>query len=628
MRRLMGVIKDRHGTYYAQQRVPEPLQAAVARVLGSKKPRQVFLKKSLGTKVLKDANMRAKPVLAGFDQIIKRASDLVAANNAPRPTKRSSLNHAEMARMTEAYYGDMLAFDEEARFGGRASTARFVDWTRRNEDPDFVLPYPLESVPEFGINPEQLASWQEQNADALAGARDLLARGDIKAWEDEVEILLWKFDIDLDKKSPSYRELGTNVLRAYVRALEAIDKRNAGEAIETPKFSFASSGSSASGTLREALEGWKKERTRPEGTLSEYARAVEMFIQLHGNLPIADIKKRHALEFREALQLVPRTRSGTLLKAGLPELSHWGHEHPNAPKVSAGTVNKQLGAVQAIAGWGYQHGLVLDETPWPDPFRDMRLEEEQSGRGSFETTELQSVFDAPIFTGSQIPVGGKGSAGFWLPILALFAGARQNEIAGLQVKNVRKVEAVPLIFIVADRALGKRLKAKTSERVVPVHPQLVRIGFLDHVAERERDGQDAWLFPLVAPSQRRAISAWSKWFGHYLRTHIGISNPDRVFHSFRHSFQDALRRATPDAELRDALPGRSSGEKSVSRGYGAKYMIDRWGLRTLKETIDGICYPGLDLSRIQPPSKTKRTRGKEQHRDDHQRVRNLGKVRE
>jgi len=37
---------------------------------------------------------------------------------------------------------------------------------------------------------------------------------------------------------------------------------------------------------------------------------------------------------------------------------------------------------------------------------------------------------------------------------------------------------------------------------------------------------------------------------------------------------------------------------SVSRGYGARYMIDRWGLRTLKETIDAISYPGLDLSRV------------------------------
>jgi hypothetical protein len=214
MRRLMGVIKDRHGTYYAQQRVPEPLQAAVARVLNNGKRKQVFLKKSLGTKILKEANVRAKPVQMGFDQIIRRATELVAAKSAPKPTKRQSLNPAEITRMTEAFFGKLLAEDEEMRFGGRASVVRFVEWMRRNKDPDFVLPYPLESVPEFGISPERLADYRQQNADALTTARELLATGDIRSIiEDEMALLFAEFDIELDRKSPSYRELGTHLLR-------------------------------------------------------------------------------------------------------------------------------------------------------------------------------------------------------------------------------------------------------------------------------------------------------------------------------------------------------------------------------------------------------------------------------
>jgi hypothetical protein len=42
MRALMGLIKDRHGTYYAQQKVPERLQVAVARYLGNGKAKQVL----------------------------------------------------------------------------------------------------------------------------------------------------------------------------------------------------------------------------------------------------------------------------------------------------------------------------------------------------------------------------------------------------------------------------------------------------------------------------------------------------------------------------------------------------------------------------------------------------------
>jgi hypothetical protein len=68
--------------------------------------------------------------------------------------------------------------------------------------------------------------------------------------------------------------------------------------------------------------------------------------------------------------------------------------HPTVQKVSTGTVNKQLGTVQAIAGWGRHNGLVPEEAPWPDPFSEMRLEEEQSQREPFDARDLQTIFDA------------------------------------------------------------------------------------------------------------------------------------------------------------------------------------------------------------------------------------------
>jgi integrase len=111
----------------------------------------------------------------------------------------------------------------------------------------------------------------------------------------------------------------------------------------------------------------------------------------------------------------------------------------------------------------------------------------------------------------------------------------------------------------------------------------VKLGFLKYVAERKRDGADAWLFPLVAPKHGRAvIAAWSKWWGGYLRGHIGVLDTAKVFHSFRHGFKDALRKATPDEELRDALTGHR-GPKSVGRDYGAKAMLARWTIKAPEE---------------------------------------------
>jgi integrase len=609
----MGVIKDRHGTYYAQRRVPEPLQAAVARVLNNGKRKQVFLKKSLGTKILKEANFRAKPVQMSFDQTLRRAAEFVAAKSAPpKTTKRQSLNPAEITRIAEALIGRWLAWDEEQRFNSRASVARFAEWMRRNEDPDFVLPYPLESVPKFGISPDRFEGLRQQHAEALANARELLARGDISIIEVEMGLLLGEFDIDLDRKSPSYHELGMHLLRAYVRALEAVEKRDAGTPIETPKFTLGFSSAPDGASLRDALEGWKKERTRPQDTVSEYTRAIEMFIDLHGNLPVAEIKRSHASEFREALMLVPRTRSGALLKAGLRDLGQWGREHPEAPKVSAGTVNKQLGAVQAIGLWGFSHGLVPDDAPWSDPFKNKRLPEERSTRGPFEAHGLKTIFSAPLFTNQEIPEGGKGPAAFWLPLLALFMGARQAEFAGLRVSDIREDTGTgtPLMWIVADRKVGRRVKTETSERVVPIHSSLCKLGFLDFVAERRREGEKAWLFLPISPDQRGGLKAWSKWWGHYLREHIGIEDRDLVFHSFRHGFTDRARAAGVSEEVRKALMGHSDAS-TVSGGYGAKNMLARWGVNVLKEAIEKITYPGLDLSRVRPPGSTRRTRGTE-----------------
>jgi hypothetical protein len=59
MRALMGLLKDRHGTYYARQRVPQGLEEAVARILNNGKVKQVWLKRSLGTKKVAEANVRA-----------------------------------------------------------------------------------------------------------------------------------------------------------------------------------------------------------------------------------------------------------------------------------------------------------------------------------------------------------------------------------------------------------------------------------------------------------------------------------------------------------------------------------------------------------------------------------------
>ena len=97
--------------------------------------------------------------------------------------------------------------------------------------------------------------------------------------------------------------------------------------IDSPKLIEPSSKVPVSScSLRAAYEGWDKMEQRPTSTRMEFSRGIDRFIELHGDLDVGQINKRHVREFREAAQLVPKHRPGKLRKARLPELVEWSRE--------------------------------------------------------------------------------------------------------------------------------------------------------------------------------------------------------------------------------------------------------------------------------------------------------------
>jgi len=68
------------------------------------------------------------------------------------------------------------------------------------------------------------------------------------------------------------------------------------------------------------------------------------------------------------------------------------------------------------------------------------------------------------------------------------------------------------------------------------------------------------------------------------REKAGVQDTRLVFHSTRHSFADALRRAGVPEDTRDALLGHSSGGK-IGRSYGTGYTM-----RQLQEAVARVNY--------------------------------------
>jgi integrase len=194
------------------------------------------------------------------------------------------------------------------------------------------------------------------------------------------------------------------------------------------------------------------------------------------------------LRVLEALQDIPWPRPGELAKATLPELVEWRHTHPDGPRITGRSVNKQFGGVQAIINWARENGMISDHL-WSDPFSKMRVEEDDPEGGPFDPDELRTLFASRVFTAGECPKAGQGDVAFWLPVLALFTGARRGELTMLQAADVSKDDTTGqwVVAIYNDRDTGKKLKTKGSARTIPLHPELVRLGFLDFVEATGRD---------------------------------------------------------------------------------------------------------------------------------------------
>jgi integrase len=155
-----------------------------------------------------------------------------------------------------------------------------------------------------------------------------------------------------------------------------------------------------------------------------------------------------------------------------------------------------------------------------------------------------------------------------------------------------------VLRVIEDEDAGRSLKTENSARAFPIHPELVRIGFLEFVNQRQiAGGLSARLFPQLTPGSKGGFGeAFSKWFGRY-KNKLGIENKRSVFHSFRHGFKDALRAAGVNEDVNDALTGHGGGN-TVARSYGWEDMVRRFGFPTLNAAVERAQYPGLDLSQL------------------------------
>ena len=355
--------------------------------------------------------------------------------------------------------------------------------------------------------------------------RDLDARR-FDAVEDDAQALLVADDSMLEGDDLSgllYQLLHTRV-RAKVQTIKEMEGDLEFEPEEplTPILLSPAPGSSTLGskTLGEAVELYVKDRRESGNWTSERAagdrrRELNILVEILGaGSAVSKVSPEDILKARAEISV---TRANT-------------------------TVSKIIGNWTALFNWVQRMGWISR-----NPARHLRPKRKKSEgqRQAFDDNDLAALF-GPRLHGESL--GRDRDERWWVMLLALFTGARVEELAQLEVFDIKTTGEVDYISI-TDKALApdgktekRTLKTETSERLVPLHSALIELGFLEYVSAVHNRGHRR-LFHQLRKGRDRGFGVHiSSWFGGY-RKRVGVTSAGKAFHSFRHTTATRLRAA-------------------------------------------------------------------------------------
>lgn len=317
--------------------------------------------------------------------------------------------------------------------------------------------------------------------------------------------------------------------QAVVRLYRDLAARASGEIIETPTVPVVPAvpvvvAKSAGTALDWAalLADWigAKKRKLPAVKITE--RAIAMFTEACGSVAIADLDRGHAAKYRAALV---------------------------AQGLRGRSIRNLLSPLVALLNLAVDSGK-LPLNPWHGVKVDTR---DSTKRLPWRLEQLKALATVN---------NTRDDAGRWLLPLLLYTGCRLGEIAQLELADIRDIDgeyAIEVHDMVSEGHEARSVKTAAGLRVIPVAPQLLALGFREHVGAMRTAGE-RFLFPKFIQSGRKRPSELAGRHFLDLRREAGIA-PDGRFsaHSCRHNVRSTLAGAGVNETIIDKLIGHESG---------------------------------------------------------------------
>ena len=322
-------------------------------------------------------------------------------------------------------------------------------------------------------------------------------------------------------------------------------------------------------TLRYLLNDYFKRQGKHTGAdnRANLERAVKMFEDLCPavrTLPVTDIPLDIWDQLLDFVEKIPRLR-GEASPENLVEFTlSLEAEGKPYPKLAATTLNSNyLGAITRLMRHGVNRRLFTFDVPQLTVGKRKRATV-AAGRVPFSSEEITAITSCPVYTGCA-GRHHRYTAGrrlfqddhiFWAPLVAAHTGMRVSEIGMLRFEQMqpwfgRQTLVLELDSEDFDGAEG--YKTGNSLRRIPIHQQLLQIGFVDFWEWQRSQGHDR-VFPgwaqhvKGAHTGRREVHFEADFFNlHRKKWNLPAHREGKLtFHSFRRFFIQASHNAKID----------------------------------------------------------------------------------
>ncbi|WPE22623.1 site-specific integrase [Shinella zoogloeoides] len=334
-------------------------------------------------------------------------------------------------------------------------------------------------------------------------------------------------------------------------------------------------------------------------TCKQHIALANLFVRFMGHDDPRRMRQSHIADFKSIFYKMPKHygKSPKDFDCSVAEILKRA-ENLSADErgFSTSTINRHMTQMGNIVDVCKHAGYPFGHYEGVAGLRSKRKGDVRDERGRFSTDELSALFSLPIWNGSaseseRLDNGETvfHDAAYWLPLMAVYNGARREENCGLLLSEIDDDGELPCFRI--ENNWIRKLKNPQSKRRTPIHAELVRLGFLEYVAALRSSGHK-----LLFPELRAANSAtpmgdvfddnWQKMRAAALSN---AKEEGKVFHSLRHWCNNEMKQGDIRPEIRKDILGHSNDDVNEGR------YTDPARLRVMAQALSVVPVPSAKL---------------------------------